>query len=195
MAPPNDSNGSGEADDSSLAALAQDGDEAAFGALMRRWKEPLYRLLRRYVGDPAEAYDVLQETFVTIWTSLASFNSSRPFGPWARRIALNKARDHARRRAVRRFFFTAAPLDEVFVAHPASQGNEDEKLTADQRLDALDRAIANLPYGLKAPLILTVFEGQSQAQAAVLLGLTEKAVELRVARARKALQTQLKDEG
>jgi RNA polymerase sigma-70 factor (ECF subfamily) len=54
-------------------------------------------------------------------------------------------------------------------------------------LRAAERAIARLPDGLKAPLILTAIEGLSMAEAAQILGMTPKAVENRIYRARKAL--------
>ena len=88
--------------DASLAVAARQGDEAAFAALMRRHKGWLYQFIRRYVADRDDAYDVLQESFVSAWGALARFDPERPFEAWLRRIALNKCRDRARRNAVRR---------------------------------------------------------------------------------------------
>ncbi len=82
-----------ESDDASLVALALQGDQRAFSALMRRHKEKLYRFIRAYVGDADEAYDLTQESFVAAWTALSRFDSKRPFHIWLRRIALNKCRD------------------------------------------------------------------------------------------------------
>jgi len=88
--------------DASLAVAARQGDQAAFAALMRRHKGWLYRFIRRYVADRDDAYDVLQESFVSAWSALSRFDPERPFEAWLRRIALNKCRDRARRDAVRR---------------------------------------------------------------------------------------------
>ena len=76
--------------DASLAVAARQGDQAAFAALMRRHKGWLYRFIRRYVADRDDAYDVLQESFVSAWGALARFDPERPFEAWLRRIALNK---------------------------------------------------------------------------------------------------------
>ena len=88
--------------DASLALAARQGDQPAFAALMRRHKQWLYRFVRRYVGDRDDAYDVVQESFVSAWSALARYDPERPFEAWLRRIALNKCRDRARRGAVRR---------------------------------------------------------------------------------------------
>jgi RNA polymerase sigma-70 factor (ECF subfamily) len=63
---------------------------------MRRHKGWLYQFIRRYVADRDDAYDVLQESFVSAWSALSRFDPERPFEAWLRRIALNKCRDRAR---------------------------------------------------------------------------------------------------
>jgi len=179
------------ATDGDLVARALLGDQPAFGELMRRHKEPLYRLLRRLTGDPEEAYDLLQETFVALWSALDRFDSTRSFEGWARRIAINKSRDWARRRTVRRWVAAVLPA------------GDDATLVADRRpspeiaagdaieLRRVEDAIAELPGALKEPLVLTAIDGLSQRQAADVLGISEKAVETRVGRARARLAAAL----
>ena len=180
--------GSDDEEDGALAGRARAGDERAFSQLMRRHKEPLYRFVRRYVGDADEAYDLLQESFAAAWRALASYDVARPFPFWLRRIALNKCRDWSRRRAVRRWLTSSDPLDSRAGDLLADPGPTPERALAEQELLArLDRAIAALPRGLKEPLLLTVIDGLSQEQAGQLLGLSRKAVEVRVYRARRAL--------
>jgi RNA polymerase sigma-70 factor (ECF subfamily) len=184
------------ADDGALAGRAAAGDERAFTALMRRHKDALYRFVRRYVGDADEAYDLTQEAFAAAWGALASYDPARPFAPWLRRVALNKCRDWSRRRTVRR-------LLGLHVGEPARLRAPDpapdpERTTAGREaLARLDRAIAALPDGLKAPLILTALEGLSREEAGAVLGLSAKAVEVRSYRARKRLSEvlALDDEG
>jgi RNA polymerase sigma factor CnrH len=175
-------------DDDTLIAAALSGDTAAFSKLMGRHKEPLYRFVRRYVGDADESFDLVQETFVASWSALSAFELGRSFPVWLRRIALNKCRDWSRRRQVRRFFFAARPLEaaDKMPAAPIEDGPHQE------RLSALDSAIAALPAALKEPLLLTVFEEMSQAEAATLLGISAKAVETRVYRAKQKLRDALK---
>ena len=87
-----------EAPDDQLAASAVAGDERAFARLIARHKDGLYRFIRRYTGDPDEAYDLLQETFAAAWMALKRYDAARSFPTWLRSIALNKCRDWSRRR-------------------------------------------------------------------------------------------------
>ena len=181
-------NGPAGGDDDTLIAAALGGDNTAFSTLMSRHKDALYRFVRRYVGDPDESLDLVQETFIASWSALGSFERGRPFPAWLRRIALNKCRDWSRRRHVRRFFFGAAPL-EAADRMPSAPA---EDRTSKARLAALDAAIAALPAALKEPLLLTVFDEMSQAEAATLLGISAKAVETRVYRAKQRLRDVLR---
>ena len=180
----------GDCSDGDLAALALTGRQAAYAELMRRYREPVFRLVRSHVGDADEALDVVQEAFVAAFASIGRYDGSRPFRHWINRIALNKCRDWGRRRAVRRFFSFALPVEAAEVV--ADDTISGEAMIDDARaLKATSEALARLPAGLKEPLILTVIDGLSQAEAASVLGLSEKAVEVRVYRARKALEAML----
>jgi len=181
-----------EASDGELAQRAARGDDRAFAELVGRHKEPLYRLLRRYTGDPEDAYEAAHEAFIAAWGALSRYDPSRPFGAWLRTIAINKARDRGRRALVRRILFGTKALEDseaMDVADPAAGAEQD---VADrQRRARLDRAIATLPPQLKAPLILTAFDGLSQQAAGKVLGVSAKTIETRVYRARKLLAERL----
>ena len=178
--------------DADLARLAAQGDDRAFAVLVRRHKEPLYRLLRRYTGDGDEAYEAAHEAFIAAWGALKRYDPNRSFGAWLRTIAINKARDRGRRMVVRRAIFGSKDLDDTEVlekADPALGAEEDVLRTEQAR--RLDRAISRLPPALKEALILTAFEEFSQLEAAQMLGVSVKTIETRVYRARKILVDQL----
>lgn len=177
--------------DPELASLAQAGRESAYRELMVRHRDAVFRLARTYAGDPDEALDLTQEAFIAAFVALDRYDGERPFRPWLLRIALNKCRDWSRRRAVRRFFAFASPLVEAdAIPDPAA---DPEIQTGDTReLARVQNAISRLPAGLKGPLILTAIEGLSQAEAAAALELSEKAVEVRIYRARKKLDEMLR---
>jgi RNA polymerase sigma factor (sigma-70 family) len=170
--------------DAALAVAARQGDHDAFAHIMRRHKGWLYQFIRRYVADKDEAFDVLQESFVSAWGALSRFDPERPFEAWLRRIALNKCRDRARRSAVRR---AAHSMLSWLGAQSAPASSPHEASAADQALRRLDAAIGKLPRALKEPLVLTAFEGKSHKEAGELLGINAKAVETRVYRAKKQL--------
>lgn len=182
MTPPSD------ATDAELVAAAAAGDERAFTALMRRHKEPVYRLLRHLTGDADEALDLLQETFAGLWRALPRYDPARPFAAWARRAALNRARDWGRKRSVRRLFVGWLPgLDDGSMARADDKASPETMVGDALVLRAVERAIAALPAKLREALVLTAIEGLSQAAAAELLGVTEKTIETRVYRARQRL--------
>ena len=160
---------------------------------MRRHREPIYRLVRGYVGSQEDALDLVQECFTSAFKRLDRYDQSRPLRAWLSRIAINKCRDWARRRAVRRVLFPSwadHPTLDVVDPAPAT----DQALAEREELRALRRAISELPKNLKEPLVLRTIEGLSQSETAGVLGISEKAVETRVYRARRRLAA-LRDEG
>lgn len=179
-----------ETADADLARLARAGQQAAYAQLMQRHRDPVFRLVRSHVGNDDDALDMVQDSFVAAFAAIDRYDGSRPFRHWINRIALNKCRDWGRRRAVRRFFSFALPIE-------AADGVADQDVIGEGAVDdaralrATIKALASLPSGLKEPLILTAVDGLSQAEAAAVLGISEKAVEVRVYRARKALQALL----
>lgn len=179
-----------EASDEALARQAAVGDARAFAVLIERHKAAVYRLTRRCTGDPEAALDLVQESLAAAWLGLGRYDPERPFAAWLRTVTLNKCRDAARRRRVRPRAWMGAPGAEPPDPPDPAPGAE-AALIEHQRLQALDRAVAELPHKLKEPLILTAFEGLSQAAAARALGVSVKAVETRVARARRLLQARL----
>nr|WP_215906518.1 sigma-70 family RNA polymerase sigma factor [Phenylobacterium glaciei] len=171
-----------------MATAAATGDERAYAILVGRHKEPLYRLLRRYLGDADEAYEAAHEAFIAAWSALARYDPGRPFGVWLRTIAINKARDRGRRIAVRRLIFGSRSFeDSEAQVRPDAALSADEAMIEQEQLAELDRAIARLPLALRAPLILTAIEGRPQQEAGEILGISAKSVETRVYRARKLL--------
>jgi RNA polymerase sigma factor CnrH len=177
--------------DASLAVAARQGDQAAFATLMRRHKGWLYQFIRRYGADRDDAYDVLQESFVSAWSALSRFDPERPFEAWLRHIALNKCRDRARRNAVRRaalrLFGLAGGDNSAESVAPVA----DSAVAADQAVKRLETAIGKLSRQLKEPLVLTMLEGMSHKEAGTLLGINAKAVETRVYRAKRQLASML----
>lgn len=180
--------------DAALAQRALGGDQRAYAQLVGRHKEAVYKLIRRYGADADEAYDLSQQTFISAWSSLRRYDTSRPFATWIRTIALNKCRDWSRRAAVRRFLLSPLSLDSATVdAVPSTALDAEADTLAQERQGALASAVASLPKALKEPLLLTALEGLSQREAGEVLGISTKAVETRVARARKVLADRFRE--
>jgi RNA polymerase sigma factor CnrH len=175
-------------DDATLVGRCLAGESQAQRALVERHRPGIWRLVRNATGSAEQAFDVTQETFVAAFAALARYDASRPFGAWLRRIALNKCRDWSRRRAVRRLFEFGMPEGiEAGLADDAALPDRIAEGRAE--LAAVSRAIADLPTRLKEVLLLRAVDELSQAETAALLGISEKAVETRLARARGKLST------
>ncbi|MEG1453698.1 RNA polymerase sigma factor, partial [Brevundimonas sp.] len=105
---------------------------------------------------------------------------------------LNKCRDWGRRRTVRRWMRYTVGLDTPEAAHVTDGTPDTDTLIDDRRkIERLNTALRDLPDTLKAPLLLTSIDGRSQQEAARILGITVKAVETRIARARQKLASAL----
>lgn len=176
--------------DGELAALAGTGRDDVYRELLARYKAPVFRLIRHHVGDADEAMDLSQETFVAAFAAIERYDGDRAFRTWISRIALNKCRDWARRRAVRSFFSRALPLDhahDVAITAPAPDVEVGDRM----ELARVRSAISRLPHNLREVLILRGVEELSQPETAELLDVSEKTVETRLYRARAKLRTLL----
>lgn len=173
--------------DGELAALSIAGRQAAFVEIMHRHRQPVFRLARACIGDPDEALDLVQETFVAAHQALPRYDGERSMRAWLSTIAINKCRDWARKRKVRRLLSFAMPIDGHAEAVVDDQVPIDDAAADRQELDQVTRAISTLPMNLKEALVLRTIEGLSQAETAEVLSISEKAVETRLYRARARL--------
>lgn len=179
-------------DDAALVRRAIAGDSAAERSLVERHREAVYRLARTATGDPEEAFDITQEAFVAAFGALRRYDPARPFRAWIAAITLNKCRDWARRRRVRRWL--GLPLPDGVESWLAEDAPLPDEVAADRHaLAAAARAIAALPSSLKDVLLLRTVEGLSQSETARALGIGEKAVETRLYRARTRLREMMRD--
>ena len=168
--------------ESELIVLAQQGDQAAYGVLVRRHQDRIYRHLLNLTGSREEALELAQQAFIEAWQALPNWRPNAQFHTWLYRIASNAAIDVLRRRKVVRF----VPLDDDHDA-PADQPGPEAQLQARQSLRALDAALARLPPQQREIVLLREVEGLSYAELAATLGIDEGTVKSRLARARAAL--------
>jgi len=164
-------------------AVARDGDEAAFRTLYRRHTPRLYLLLLRVLGgDEADAEDAVQETWLKATRALDRFRWDCAFTTWLTGIGLNVARSRLRGRPRA----PHAPLDALAEAIPAPAA----PLSHGGRLD-LERAVAALPDGCRAVLVLHDIEGMKHHEIARRLGIAEGTSKSQLFAARRLLRAQL----
>jgi RNA polymerase sigma factor (sigma-70 family) len=178
--------------DLTLVQALKAGEEHALNALMDRHRDGLFRFVLRQVHNEADALDLAMETFVRAYFNIEKFRPAAKFATWLYHIAMNLCRDHLRSRAYQYSLRTVsfdAPTQEG--GDPSllqkMEGRPDQKTDRLEELIVLEKAITQLPEDLKNAFILAALEDRPQAETAELLGISLKAVETRVYRARKLL--------
>ena len=176
--------------DAELMRTLAEGDDLALNRLMDAWSQPLISYLMRLTGSHATACDLAQETFVRVHRHRFEYRSSQKFSIWLFAIATNLARNHARWRSRHPEALTDPEnLRELPVA--VSNASPDEQAAANERLAAVQKAVSELPHDMREVLILSTWHGMSHAEIARVQDTTEKAVEVRLYRARKLLREML----
>lgn len=159
---------SSEGEESSIRLLverARVGDERAFRDLMSGHEDALYALARRYLGNHHEADDVLQDAFVKIFQNLDGLSSPEAFHSWCRRIVVNTALDHIRRR--RRFVeIEEDGLDAASVSSPGVFAAPDRRVEEREFIVCLERALRSLPPRQREVVVLHDVEGLSTEEVA-----------------------------
>jgi RNA polymerase sigma-70 factor, ECF subfamily len=136
------------ADERALIRAAQGGSEAAVEELFNRHWPHTHRAAYLIVRDAAAAEDIAQEAFLAALSALDRFDGRRPFAPWLHRIAVNRAIDWSRARAVRGEVAATGTLLGGGSAPSAAEtlGERDEIAAALAELSAEHRALVVLRY-------------------------------------------------
>lgn len=174
--------------DALQAAAAAGGDGTAFRRLVERHGDALHGFCRRALGCERDAEDVCQETFVRAWHALPRYTERGQFRSWLWSIALNLCRDHGRARARRHRWLCDWPAETPPEAFTAAADSPDEAAALRADLERLSAGLSLLPPGLREPLVLSTVENLPHAGIATMLGLSVRAVDTRVFRARQQLQ-------
>jgi RNA polymerase sigma-70 factor (ECF subfamily) len=178
----------GDPEELRLVRAVLDGDAAAFESLVRCHGTQVASAARRFVRDPNDLDDVVQETFLRAYRSLKRFRGGSSLRTWLIQIALNVCRDRQRTFWKRRVVLTtdSATLDAV----PSGKPSFSDAAALQQTIEA---AVAQLPENLRLPFVLHAFEELSGAEVAAVLGWSESTVWTRIYAARKKLREQLRD--
>ncbi|MDQ6799012.1 MAG: sigma-70 family RNA polymerase sigma factor [Actinomycetota bacterium] len=172
------------AEEAAVIYRAQGGDVAAFTDLYHRHSRWVLGVALRLVDNPGEAEEVTQDTFVQVWKSLPRFRGESQLRTWIHRICVNRCyRSNARRAAHR-----SEELPDDLVSADPDPGTV--AVLRGQMAD-LQQALATLPQGLRAALVLREFGGLAYEEVADALGITLTAARSRIHRARLQVVSQL----
>ena len=170
-------------DESTLIRHAANGDAAAWEPLVLAHQEAVFRLSYLLLGDPDDAEDVAQETFLRAWNHLKRFDTTRPLRPWLLSIASNLASN--RRRSAGRYL---AALTRAFRNEPISSSSTEEKSARDMEASDLWKAVQTLSVADQQIVYLRYFLELSVAETAQALNIPEGTVKSRLSRALERLR-------
>ena len=179
--------GGARPEEADLVRRAKHKDTAALRAIYDSYAQYLFAVCRRYTGDSESAADVLQDSFVKIFTSLDKFEwrGEGSLGSWMRRIVVNEALMLLRSRRREAEFLSSDGLPET-----AEEGGPDVDGIPMQELQ---RMICELPEGYRTVFNLYVFEKMSHREIAAALGISENTSYSQFSRARSLLARKINE--
>jgi RNA polymerase sigma-70 factor (ECF subfamily) len=183
-----------------LIARLRERDELAFNEVVRQYGDKVFNLVLRMVGTRAEAEDIAQEVFVTVFKSIESFRGESKFSTWLLRIAANHSKNRikylARRSTDRNGLdhaSEAALADQGKAPVQAHIGTPDALLEAAQTEELMQEAIASLDEDHRLLVVLRDIEELSYEEICEITALPEGTVKSRLHRARMALKEVLEE--
>ena len=184
--------------DGELARMAATGSQDAYSELVRRHSEKLLNLAWRMLGSREEAWDAVQETFLSGWQSIGSYRGDAQVYTWLRKILMNVVFGKSR---------SGGRIQMVSLDEPAKlEGFEIELEVADasldpqevvgrmEMIDEIRLAVAELPIIYRSVFVLREAELLSYAEIAKTLGISEGTVKSRLNMARRLLRAKLAEE-
>jgi RNA polymerase sigma-70 factor (ECF subfamily) len=171
--------------DEELMGRIRNGDRDAFSMLVMRHTKKFYSLAYRMLSSREEAEDIVQEAFLALWTSPGKWDGERQtkFTTWFYRVVANACIDRKRKQK-------PLPLEDGF--DPPDEGRgADEAIEMRRRKENIDACIGELPESQQTALALCFYEGVSNREAAEIMGVSVKALESLLMRAKASLRSRL----
>lgn len=185
-----------EGDEEKLVERLKRRDEAAFNELIRLYEGKIFRLVFRMIGDRAEAEDLAQEVFVTVFKSIDGFRGDSKLSTWMYRVATNHCKNRIkylsrRARGQKKEFDEIADreaIESATMATSAQVPRPDDLAQARQMEGMIQTALAELDDAQRQLVVLRDVQNLTYDEIQKLTGLAEGTVKSRLHRARLALQ-------
>ena len=183
--------------DQTLVQRVQNGDQQAFALLVAKYQRRIFRLISRFVSDPATAEDIAQETFLRAYRAIGRFRGDSQFYTWLYRIAVNTAKRNAldgARSPVLQENATFSQDEKTFPKQEqlSSMDTPDAVMASREIADTVNAAMDALPEELRTAIVLREIDGMSYDEIAQAMGCPVGTVRSRIFRAREAIARQLR---
>lgn len=192
-----------EAEETALVERLQRHDEAAFNTLVHLYERSVFRLVLRMLGDRAEAEDVAQDVFVTIFKAIGGFRGDSKLSTWIYRVATNHCKNRIKyldRRARGKKselddLAEGGALESATMTSSAQIARPDQQAEANQIEKIVRAAIAVLDEDQRELVVLRDVENLSYEEIQAITGLPEGTVKSRLHRARLQLMKAIQKAG
>ncbi len=177
-------------EENKLVQRSREGDEEAFGSLVKKYKTKVFNMAFSFTRDREAADDLSQEIFIKAFYALGKFKFKSGFGTWLYRIAVNHIKDHLRKQKKERHI----SFDDVHQESKLSELEADRREDArekERRIRLLHQALQSLPQKQRIILTLRDIQGHSYEEVASILNLSPGTVDSRLHRARKMLREKI----
>ncbi|NLJ80908.1 MAG: RNA polymerase sigma factor [Firmicutes bacterium] len=172
--------------DEELARQLQLGNDAAFETLVHRYHGPIFGYIYRQLSEGSEVEDLVQKTFLRVYTRIERYKFPRPFKPWLYRIALNLCRD----------YWKSQDGESLTLYHEAaSEQRVDSIFSRMQTRNDLVVALHSLEPNYKEVLVLRFFQDLKIREIADVLEIPVGTVKWRLFQALKQMKSQLEKGG
>jgi len=182
--------------DQQLVERAQHGDKHAFELLVVKYQRKLGRLLSRFIRNPSEVEDVVQEAFIKAYRALPSFRGESAFYTWLYRIGINAAKNYLVSEGRRPPTTTGFDSEEAEGFEDADQlrniNTPENELMSKQVAETVNKAMDSLPEELKTAITLREIEGLSYDEIANMMNCPIGTVRSRIFRARETIAEKLR---
>jgi RNA polymerase sigma-70 factor (ECF subfamily) len=186
--------------DSGLVEECRKGDATAFDEVVRRYKDRIYHVVYRFLGNHEDALDVSQEVFVRAFRGIRGFKGEAKLYTWlysiAANLARNRLRDGRRKGRDRAVSLEALEADAPGALVEAASASQPSPLAVaeDKELDALlQKCLEELPDHYRMTFVLRTFEDLSYEEIAEAMGCPAGTVKSRLNAARRMLRERLKE--
>jgi RNA polymerase sigma-70 factor (ECF subfamily) len=166
------------------------GNEAALEMFVRQYETSIFRLALSIVGDPAEANEITQETFIAALRSLSSYQEKQSFKAWLYTIALNHSRNHLRKHKVLERLRTT--LTGIFRIETEKQVSPEETVIQSEKEAQIWNSLNQLDERHRTVVVLRYFHELSVTEISEILSVNEGTIHSRLHSAREKLRDALK---
>ena len=181
--------------DEEVVAGVLAGEKELYEVIIRRHNARLFRIARAYVNDGDEAEDVVQQTYISAYEHLGSFEGRSRFSTWLTRIAIREALGRVRKNG------RSVPLEvedsgngrdgRPREVHSVSDENPEETVMNTELRNVLERTIDGLPVNYRSVFVMREIDEMSVAETSEVLGISEANVKVRLNRAKEMLKRRI----